>query len=701
MNNFRRQAINHGAALDSAALGPPLDVLFRQGLELHQQGNLGAAATIYGKVIDEDPSHFDALHLLGVAAHQTGNSPGALGLIERAIGVRPDIADAHSNKSAVLMELGRTREALDSCETAIKLDPKCADAWFNAGNALAKIGHKKEAVERFQKALKLRPGYVAALTNLGSELLDLGQYEQAKKALTEAITFDPSHAKAHLNLGVAWLESGDKVLARQCFETAVKADPHYAKPWVNLSNIAYAEGSLTDAVNFANQAHQRGAQGEAGNAIGNCYRALGSPREACEAFRAAVEADPTASASHSNLLLAMLSDPSITGEQVLQEANRWAATHAPWEPQAAHPERPLKRVGFVSGDFRIHPVGFFLQPLLENLEGIEVVLYANQLEHDRQSAVLASLCTAWRPTKHLNSDELVNLVRDDQIDILIDLSGHTAEGRLDVFAKQAAPVQLTWLGYSGTTGLSQFDGIIGDNTVTPWNHEDCYSEPIIRLPDSFAPCFDISGFPEVSATPALASGRVTFGCFNATTKFNDELFEAWAAILHAVPNSVLCLKNLQLGDESVRERVSSAFQSRGIDADRIEFEGQTSREEHLAWFSRIDIALDTFPYSGATTTLDNLAMGVPVVTLMGDRYAGRMSASFLKSAGLSDLIAEDVDSYVAVAVRLAADLEGLNGLRLGMRQQLSESPLADARKFATDFHQAIRSVFESRRKAVA
>ena len=701
MNNFKRNAFLHGSTFDALDQEQMLAALFSQGLNLHQQGRLGEAATIYGQVIEKDPDHFDAIHLLGVAAFQTGNPVGALGLIDRAIALRPEISDAHSNKSTVLMELGRCNDALEACQEAIKLKPESADAWFNAGNALVKLGRTQEAVSHLRKAVEIRPDYVAALTNLGCELLNLNEIEEAIQCLTRAIALDYGHAKAHLNLGAAWLESGDRSKAQSSFEKALEVDPNYAKPWVNISNIAFSEGRLTDAANAAKRAQEFGTPGEAGNALGNCLRALGYPTEACKSFRDAVAADPASPATHSNLLLAMLSDITASNQEILEEANRWGAAHAPWCPPKPRPRRELRRIGFVSGDLRIHPVGFFLEPLLRSLNGLEVYLYANQLEHDRQSSQLANLARAWRNIKHVSTDDAIAMIEQDEIDILIDLSGHTAEGRLDVFSKRAAPMQATWLGYSGSTGMSQFDAIIADATVIPWSDEEFYAEPVVRLPDSFATLFSQSARSNPMPAPALQNGFVTFGCFNSTTKLNDGLLETWAMILKSVPGSRLVLKNLYLSDTMVQGRIWQSFADFGVPEERVVLVGQTSREEHLAWFSKIDIALDTFPYSGATTTLDNLVAGVPVVTWAGDRYAGRMSASFLKSAGLPELVTGTREDYVELAIELATRTEDLQQLRMQLPERLNASQLADSQKFATDFLTALQAVWDDHKSNAA
>ncbi len=696
MDKLAKQALRQNSRFRGQDSGLPD---FQQGLALHMQGDLGGASKIYGAIIESDPENFDALHLLGVAAHQSGHSADAVQLINRALEIQPSSSDAYSNKSAALMDLGLFEEALTSCQAAIQLNSESPEAWYNAGNACSKLGRHHEAISNFIQAIQLKPDYIVAITNLGGELIDVGENAQAIEMLGHALELDPSCARAWLNLGAAWQESGDISKAESCFSNAVELMPNYGKGWINLSNIAYSKGNLMDSANLVNEALNFVPEQDAAIALGNCYRALGQPERACEALRQANFECEAGSVAQSNYLLTRLSCPNVTRSDCYEDATHWAALHAPWKPQPPARPHELKRIGFISPDLRIHPVGFFLESLLTQIQGVEVFLYANQTEFDAQSERLQSLATQWRQTKTLQTEQFCELIQSDEIDVLIDLAGHTANGRLDVFAKWAAPVQLTWLGYSGTTGMSQFDAIIGDSTVTPWGHEAEFSEPIERLPDSFVCHFLSEDLPDVPERNAKSP--VTFGSFNATSKFNDEVIMAWAQILHSVPQSQLVIKNLYCADPLLQDRVLQTFAGQGIEEHRIEFIGSLSREDHFEAFSRIDIALDTFPYSGATTTVENLWMGVPVVTLAGDRYAARMSASILKCIGHPEWVAEDLESYVQIATQLASDVESLANIRMSLRTEMQASPLTNSQKFCEDFLALIVKIWKQRQKQAA
>ncbi len=696
-----KQAYGNAARFSNGP-GPDLTALLNQGLELHRRGQLGEAATVYGKVLEQDPDHFDALHLLGVAAHQSGNHIEALQLLDRALQIRSDLPEIYSNRSSALMSLGRFDEAYDSCQKAIEVDPSYGDGWFNAGNALSKLGRRAEAIRHFQRAVQTRPNLVAAWSNLAGELLDDGRYQEAKTALKHALKLDPNHVRAHLNMGVVHMETGNTAEAEREFAKSIELEPQYTRARLNMANLAFQAGRVTECLQQLSAVLEvEPCSAEVANALANCHKVMGQPVDACEMYRQATQADRSSWGYHSNLLLAMLGEPRTTAQDSLNEALRYAARHAPPCHGPKKRTGPLKRIGFVSPDFRIHPVGFFLEPLLRNLSGVEVVLYANQNQHDRQTAVLASLASGMRTVKALSTDQVCEAVREDEIDVLVDLAGHTADSRLDVFAKRAAAVQVTWLGYSSTTGLSQFDALIGDPIVTPPTDDPFYSEPVFRLPHSFVPMFTVADAPDTSPPPSAQSGYTTFGSFNATSKIHDGVIEVWSRILHEVPGSRLVIKNLAMVDPMVRERFAQAFLARGIESSRLTFSSQTSRDQHFADFSSIDVALDTFPYSGATTTLDNLWMGVPVVTLRGDHYAGRMSASLVTNAGFGDLVAETPDLYVQNAVSLANDGARLEAIRRSLRNDIALSPLGLTSDFANAFLSILSRIWEESESSAA
>lgn len=684
MNNLYKQA---GANFRPSQAGTPVaGNLLQKALDLHLTGQFGPAATLYGEILESDPTNFDALHLLGMAAHQTGDQHGALAMVDKALAIRPDSADALSNRSAILMELGLAERALESCEQSLLLNSNNPEAHYNAGNALASLGQRQEAIERYHTALSARPNFPSCLTNMAGELIELGRLQEAVELTERAIELDPSHRKAWLNLGVALQEAGEFDNAVLAFQRAIELDATYTRAFVNLATLHLNLGGITPALNTLEAGLKQDPQSaELHNCAGNCLRALGEPAKAAQHYRLAVTGKPKTSSFHSNLLLTMLGDPAETPDTIRDEAFRFGARFVVSSSTPDRSDREPRRIGFISGDFRGHPVGYFVEPLLTGLKGFETFLYANQSTTDAHSERLNGLASQWRTVHALNDVQLRQLIREDGIDVLIDCSGHTAGGRLEALSERLAPLQLTWLGYSGTTGVSQFDGLVGDSIVTPRNHEEGYIEPLLRLPNTFAPVFKPKDLAPTTPLPADKTGHITFGSFNALSKLNDEVLTTWAEILKSVDGSRLVMKSLYSTDPTAKARVSEILLGSGVSQDCFEFVGQTSAAEHYQWLASIDIALDSFPYSGATTTIDSLWSGVPVLTILGDRYAGRMSASFLSALQLSDWIANNRLDYVQRAQRLSADLVALRDVRSGLRMRLESCPSAEASEFASGF----------------
>ncbi len=341
-------------------------------------------------------------------------------------------------------------------------------------------------------------------------------------------------------------------------------------------------------------------------------------------------------------------------------------------------------LGFVSGDFRRHPVGYFLISIIESLskKNCKIICYANQIENDDMTERFRKAAHVWKSCAHLPDDVLAQIIRQDNVDILFDLSGHNERNRLLVFARKPAPLQVTWAGYMATTGLETMDYIIADRHQIPEGSDGFYTEKVIRMPHSFV-CYDPPGYaPPVLPLPALANGCVSFGCFNLLVKISSDVIGMWCTILRQVAGSRLILKTKELNSEETRKRYRDLFLRQGIGPDRVELIGGTPHREHLDSYNRIDIALDPFPFSGSTTTLESLWMGVPVITMPGETFASRHSLSFLSTVGLTETIADTPDRYVALAKELGGNLHRLSEIRSSLRDRFRASPLCDGEGFA-------------------
>ena len=440
---------------------------------------------------------------------------------------------------------------------------------------------------------------------------------------------------------------------------------------------------------------------ELANNVGLSLQSVGRPREAEQWFRRAIAQRPDFIAAHSNLLLC-LNYSAHEPDEVFEEHRRWARQQSsriermpprPLDAAQGDAERRL-RLGYVTPELKGHSVSYFVRPLLEahDRSCVEVTTYTNQWRSRGAGAGLAHSADRWRDTTELRDDEFAALIREDQIDILVDLAGHTAHHRLGVFARKPAPVQVTYCGYANTTALPEIDYRIVDQwTDPPGGMEHLHTEQLVRLRGGFNCYGPRPDAPEPGETPCLQNGYVTFGTFNHLPKVTPEGIEAWARILRSMPDARFVMKNMAFKDDAVRARVLGEFAGHDIDCERIELIAWTaSYEEHLALYAKVDIALDTFPYAGTTTTCEAMWMGLPFVTLAGRTHVGRVGVSLLHAIGLDELVARDVDEYAEIVLSLARDRSRLTALRRGMRSRMAASPLCDGARIAREMEDAYR-----------
>lgn len=651
------------------------DLIIQQSLDLavrhHNAGDLPAAEKLYRQILKSDPDQPVALHLLGVIAMQVGRHDVAEETIKKAIAIKPDYAEAHNNLGAALKGQRRLADAVASYESAIRIDPGFANAHYNLANVLKDLGRADDSLEPYRKAISINPEYADAHSNLGLALQSLGRADEARSHYQTAIRIEPGSATAQTNLGNALMDLGKLDEAALHHRKAIEIDPDFAEGHYNLGN------SLKD---------------------------LGQVDTAIAHYRTALKIRPDYADARSNLLLTLHYLDCLAGD-LFTEHTAWNDHHAkvPTSTTAGpdtsrDPDRPL-HVGFVSGDLRKHSVSYFLRPLFSayDRDRLTFTCYSNARPHheDEVSAELGELVDGWRHIAHLDDRAVAEQVRADRVDILVDLSGHTKGNRLGVFARKPAPVQATWLGYPDTSGLSAVDYRIVDDVTDPKGVADSLSvERLIRLPEGFLCYAPLADAPAVAPSPGESRDHIVFASFNNLSKLSPDVVAAWARILDAVPESELMLKGRSFSCEAVRRHYLSLFEAHAIEPDRLNLlERSPSTQDHLALYGRADIALDTFPYNGTTTTCEALWMGVPVVAMRGDRHSARVGASILTQVGLSDLVTDDVKSYIDTAVALATDGDRLDGLRMNMRSRMQASPLLDATAFAGNMQQAFEDMW--------
>jgi protein O-GlcNAc transferase len=606
----------------------------------HQAGRLPDAERIYREILQAEPNNADALHLLGVIALQVGRSDVAVELIERAAREQPANA-------AFLDHL--------------------AEAHYGLAGTLMTHGRLAEAELRFAQALALKPNFPEAQNNRGIALAELGRLEDAERCYREALALKPDHAKACNNLGNILRATGRQVEAEQCYRRAIALRPDLAEAYGHLAN------SLLDVGRF---------------------------EEAERNYRRALSLDPSLSRTHSNLLLFLNYVPGRSPEEIFAEHREFSRRFSSPDKSISYgnspePARKL-RVGYVSGDFRDHAAAFFIEPVLarHDRNAFEIFCYSNSARADAVTRRLKSLASTWREVSALNDDALVRLIQEDAIDVLVDLSGHTANNRLPAFGRKPAPVQATWLGYLNTTGLEAMDYRVTDARASPEGRLDAlHSEKLARLPDSqwcYRPPLES---PPVSSPPGAVSGQITFAAFANLSKIGLPTVDLWARLLARVPGSRLLVVSAVLA--TIPDDYLASFTNHGIPAERLKLVGTVPFQEYLALHSAVDIVLDTFPYSGGTTTCHALWMGTPVVTLVGETATSRGGASLLHAVRLEELVAQTPQEYLDIAAGLAADPARLASLRSAMRQRMAASPLMDEVRFTRNLEDAYRSMWQA------
>jgi predicted O-linked N-acetylglucosamine transferase (SPINDLY family) len=529
-------------------------------------------------------------------------------------------------------------------------------ALFSAGKY---VELEQAATESTKKSPQFGFGWKALAA--AQKLLGKNPLAAAKRA----VDLLPNDNESHNTLGLALSDAGDFHSAVKEFQEAIKINPAYTAAYNNL-----------------------------GNALSN----IGQIGRSIDVYRAAIAIAPNFLDCHSGLLCTHNYDPTSERKRVLDDAMVFGAQVRAGVTPYTTWHQPTQRitVGFVSGDLRTHAVACFLLGFLRELRALDhmnLVAYSNSAITDDVTLSLQRHFHLWRDISGVSDKNAAMIIHQDKIDVLIDLSGHTAHSRLPVFAWKPAPIQISWLGYFATTGMAEIDYVLADPWMAPPGSEQDFVESIWRLPETRF-CFTPPQEPvDVAPLPAMQSRSLTFGCFGNLTKMNDDVIAVWAKILLAVAGSRLLLKTIQLEDSLVRVDVLARFAAHGIDADRLQFEGRTSKPDYLASYAKVDIVLDTFPFPGGTTTADALWMGVPVLALAGNTFVSRQGVSLLMNARLAHWIAFDKEQFVSLAIKYATDLPMLAALRAILRKQALASPLFDAPRFAMHFEAALREMW--------
>lgn len=667
-------------------------------IRLHEAGNLVQAESLCRQVVAHQPAHADALNLLGVIAGRWGKPREAIDLIRRAIAINPRDSYYHCNLGNALKLAGLSEESIAAYRAAVEADPRDAEAFRQLGLALHSMGRVGEAMDALHAALRLSPSAAEIHNDLGMLLATIGRFDEAADSFRRAIAIRDSFPEAHNNLGKVLKDQGRLEEAVAAFHKAISLAPKYAAAYNNLGNALCDQWKHDESVAALTKATELDPNyANAHNNLAVVLAMQGRLDESLAHFDRAIELNPGHAAANSNRIFTLHYHPSYDQADILREQRVWDKRHAQRlkakilpHSNDRSPQRRLK-IGYVSPDFKKHPIGQLVLPLLEHHgDGFEVFCYSDVKSPDEMTRRFRETAGAWRDTAGLSDEALACGIREDRIDILIDLTMHTANHRLLVFARKPAPVQVTYLGTASGTGLSTMDYRLTDRHRDPEGmHDDLYVEQSIRLPETlfcYRPGIEIG----VGPLPASKTGHVTFGNLNKFAKVTAPAMGAWGRLMRAVTDSRLILH----ADEGMpRRRVCELMQCEGIDPGRITFAGRQPLAEYFRLHDQIDIGLDTFPYNGSVTTCDALWMGVPVVTMVGQTGASRQGVSVLANVGLEHLVAKDWDGYVEIASKLAKDVEGLKELRAGIRKRMIESPIMNPERLARNVESAYRDMW--------
>ncbi len=540
-----------------------------------------------------------------------------------------------------LKKLGQVEAALLPLLRASQIRPTDAECHKNLAITYRELNRLPEAELSFRRACMLEPNSAPILTSWGIVLADLGRLQEAEQCHQRAINIDPDCAEAHLNLGATYGTRGDLNAALKEYQRAIDLKPHLWTAW----------SSLLCTFNYVPH----------------------------------VDAEVRTSRTQ-------MFGERLTTHTATQRYTQWACEHNPVR----------LKIGLVSADLHQHPVGYFLRDVIAQIdpERLSLHVYSNGTHHDALTAQLRSQCSSWHEVRHLDDGALAQLIHDNGVHVMLDLSGHTEGNRLPVFALKPTPVGATWLGYFATTGVNEIDYIMVDSVGVPEGHEDQFTERVWRLPETRL-CFSTPrDAPPVATQPRVSNGYLTLGCYQSISKISDEVLALWARILTELPNARLRFQNHAMSDAGARHSLRDRVIRSGIDIGQVELRAAEDYRSYLESYARIDFVLDTFPFPGGTTTCDALWMGVPTLTLSGDTLLSRQGTSILTTAGLADWIAQTPDEYVKKALQFATDVASLASLRNGLRERVSQSSLFDAKKFARNFEDAMWGMWEARPHAV-
>jgi protein O-GlcNAc transferase len=672
--------------------------MLQTAIALHNAERFSEAEVLYRRILESEPANADSLHLLGLLAYQHRQFTGAVSMISEAISIAPNQPSFHEHLGMAFQGLRRYDEALAAFKRGVDLAPGNADIYNNLGNLYHEMGQMAEMLACREKALSLFPNNYLFRHNYASALEQFARFEEAEAWYTSALEAKPDFADGYNGLGELYRKAGhlDQAIVQYQRTLALKPDHIHA---LNNLSLAYKDkGLLHEAVGVLNRCLAITPDYGPGNAnLGTALQQLGRIDEAVERFQYALKLSPEHDVIHSNLIFALTYQQDTTGLRLRDEAIAWDKRQSWMIPAVpslvgrdSDPERPI-RIGFVSADFRDHAVSYFLLPLFRAFDRrqVAIVCYNETLRDDIVTGWFRDLADVWRDSRGIHDRALFDQIRADEIDILVDCSGHSGGNRLKLFKMRPAPIQFTTpLGHGGTSGVAEMDYFLSDVHLTPEGYDDQFSESLVRLDHVFAPFEPKDFWPEPFAE---VPGDLVFGCFADPLRVSPRALALWGRLLDAVPGSRILFKHKTYNHEVMERHWRGRFSALG---DRVDFEGLPGYwVGNMDVYRRVRVVLDSCPSTGATSTLIPLWMGVPVLSLAGSHIMERFGVPFLSNAGLGDLIATDEDSYLRIGTQLIKDDVRLARLRRDLRSTMKASPLLDFDGGARAWERQFREVW--------
>ncbi|KAL4339082.1 probable UDP-N-acetylglucosamine--peptide N-acetylglucosaminyltransferase SPINDLY isoform X1 [Arachis hypogaea] len=688
-------------------------VLTDIGTNIKLSGNTQEGIQKYFEALKIDPRYAPAYYNLGVVYSEMMQYDMALTFYEKAASERPMYAEAYCNMGVIYKNRGDLEAAITCYERCLAVSPNFEIAKNNMAIALTDLGTKvklegdiNRGVAFYKKALYYNWHYADAMYNLGVAYGEMLKFDMAIVFYELAFHFNPHCAEACNNLGVIYKDRDNLDKAVECYQLALSIKPNFSQSLNNLGVVYTVQGKMDSAASMIEKAIMANpTYAEAYNNLGVLYRDAGDIALAINAYEQCLKIDPDSRNAGQNRLLAMNYIDEGNDDKLFEAHRDWGRRFMRLYPQftswnnSKDPERPLV-IGYVSPDYFTHSVSYFIEaPLVyHDYTNYKVIVYSAVVKADAKTIRFREKVLKkggiWKDIYGTDEKKVAEMVREDQVDILVELTGHTANNKLGMMACRPAPIQVTWIGYPNTTGLPTIDYRISDSLVDPPETKQNHVEELVRLPECFL-CYTPS--PEagpIVPTPALSNGFVTFGSFNNLAKITPKVLQVWARILCAIPNSRLVVKCKPFCCESVRQRFLSTLEQLGLEPLRVDLLPLILlNHDHMQAYSLMDISLDTFPYAGTTTTCESLYMGVPCVTMAGSVHAHNVGVSLLSNVGLGHLVAKNEDEYVKLALKLASDIPALQNLRMSLRELMSKSPLCDGANFILGLESTYRQMW--------